>query len=119
MGGEGLNDEGVEGTSGVLDLLGLAGALLDPGTSLFPSLVEAKETSLSSALDELVGLADELGAEDPLGETSTGLNGRLDRASSGVASCQCTFLGGYSTKSALQKLLGLWTRTLTTRPERP
>jgi hypothetical protein len=100
--GERLNDESVEGTGGVLDLLGLAGALLDPGTGLFPALVEAEEAGLSSALDELVGFADELRVEDPLGETGTGLDGGLDRASSGVATCQLCSSCGTRTQSLVR-----------------
>lgn len=78
MRAEGLNDEGVESTGGLLNGHGLAGPLLDPSASLFPALVEAQETSLSSSLDKLIGLADELGGEDPIGETLSGPNGRRE-----------------------------------------
>jgi len=66
---ERLDDEGVQGTGRLLDGDGLASSLLDPSASLLPALVQAQETSLSTSLNELVGLADELLGEDPLGET--------------------------------------------------
>lgn len=76
MRAERLNDEGVKSTGGLLNRHGLAGPLLDPSTSLLPALVEAKETSLSSSLNKLIGLAHELRGENPVGETLPGLDGR-------------------------------------------
>jgi hypothetical protein len=73
--GEGLNDEGVKGTGGLLDSDGLSSSLLDPSASGLPLLVEREQTSLSSSLDQLVGLSDELLGEDPVGETLTGSDG--------------------------------------------
>lgn len=78
MRAERLNDEGVESTGGLLNGHGLASLLLDPSASLLPALVEAKETSFSTSLDKLIGLADELGGEDPVGETLSGLDGRRE-----------------------------------------
>ena len=62
------------------DLLGLACTLHDPLLGLVPGLVECKETSLASSLDELIGLCDELGVEDPsreLGVWGDGIGGRI------------------------------------------
>jgi len=56
--------------------LGFACTLRDPGLRLIPGLVEGEEAGLAAALDELVGLCDELAGEDPGGE----LGIRGDRA---------------------------------------
>jgi hypothetical protein len=80
MGAERLNDEGVECTGGRLDLLGFTSLGLDPLASLFPLFVQAEKSGLSSSLDELIGLTDELGAEDPFGKTSSG----SDRGNEGL-----------------------------------
>ena len=88
VGAEWLDDEGVEGTGGLLNCHGLAGALLDPSSGRLPCLVEAQETGLSSALDELVGLADKLGGEDPVGQASTGLDGGSENLGGRVPGCQ-------------------------------
>jgi hypothetical protein len=74
VGKEWLDNESVKGTGSALYELSLAGLLLDPLSSDLPLLVEAKETGLSSTLDELIGLTDELVGEDPGGETHTRLN---------------------------------------------
>jgi hypothetical protein len=76
VGAERLDDESVEGTGGLLNGDRLAGTLLDPGASGLPGLVEAEEAGLSTTLDQLVGLADELGGEDPVGQTRARLDGR-------------------------------------------
>lgn len=76
MRAERLNDEGVKSTGGLLNRHGFAGPLLDPSASLLPALVEAKETSLSSSLNKLIGLAHELRGKDPVGETLPRLDGR-------------------------------------------
>ena len=73
---ERLDDEGVKGTSGGFDCHWLAGLGLDPSASLLPLLVEAKEARLSTSLDELIGLADELLGEDPFRESLTGADRR-------------------------------------------
>jgi hypothetical protein len=97
VGEERFNDEGVERASGLLDELGLARALLDPSTSLLPLLVEAEKASLSASLDELIGLADEFGVEDPFGETLAGLDRRGDGLGRGVAGALArTLRGGYN-----------------------
>jgi len=64
---EGLDEESSKHTLNVLDLLGRAGALCYPGLRLWPGLVQGQETALASALDELIGLRDKLGArlEEP------------------------------------------------------
>jgi hypothetical protein len=84
---ERLNNEGVEGTSGRLDSLGLSSTGLDPRTSLLPLLVQTQESSLSSSLDELIGLSDELRVEDPFWETSSWSNGRRKSLGRVVADC--------------------------------
>lgn len=78
MRAERLNDEGVKSTGGLLNRHGFAGPLLDPSASLLPALVEAKETSLSSSLNKLIGLAHELRGKDPVGETLPGLDRRRE-----------------------------------------
>jgi hypothetical protein len=60
VGAERLNDKGVESTGGRLDLLGLASLGFDPFSSLLPLFVQAEKSGLSSSLDELIGLTDEL-----------------------------------------------------------
>lgn len=65
--GEGLDDERVERSRGLLDCLGLAGTSLNPSSSLFPFLVQAKQAGFSSSLDQLIRLSDELRVEDPFG----------------------------------------------------
>jgi hypothetical protein len=64
VGHEGLNKELTQNTGDGLneDLLGGAG--LNPLTSLSPGLVQGEETALATALDQLVGLSNELGAGD-------------------------------------------------------
>lgn len=84
MRAERLNDEGVKSTGGLLNRHGFAGPLLDPSASLFPALVEAKETSLSSSLNKLIGLAHELRGKDPVGETLPGLDGRRELFGGGI-----------------------------------
>ena len=84
MRGERLDDEGVEGTRGLLDSHGLASTFLDPSSGGLPLLVEAEETGLSSSLDELIGLTDELVGEDPVGKTVAGLDGRVESLSLGI-----------------------------------
>jgi hypothetical protein len=80
VGEEGLDDEGLESTSGGLDLDGLAGALGDPVAGGLPVLANGEEAGLAAALNELVGLADELGlVEDELGEAGSGLDRGLER----------------------------------------
>ena len=56
-------------------LLGLSCSLLDPLSGLLPVLVEREQPGLSATLDELIGLCDELGAEDPAGELGVGGDG--------------------------------------------
>ena len=82
---ERLDDESVEGSGRLLDGDRLTGSLLDPSASLLPALVQAKESGLSTSLDELVGLADELLGEDPLGEALTGSDGGSDLLGDRVA----------------------------------
>lgn len=64
---EGLDEELAQDTSDGLDLLLLTSTLGDPGASLGPGLVEGQETALATALDQLIGLGDELdtGLENP------------------------------------------------------
>lgn len=64
---KGLDEKVTEDTSGVLNLLLLGGTLGDPGLGVGPGLVEGEEAALATALDELVGLCDKLGAvlEEP------------------------------------------------------
>jgi hypothetical protein len=64
----------------ITNLLRLAGALSDPWPGLLPCLVQSKETGLSTTLDELIGLCDELGVEDPARELAV----RRDRTGGGV-----------------------------------
>ena len=47
----------------------------DPFLCFVPSLVESKQTSLSSTLDKLVRLCYKLGVEDPTGELGVGGDG--------------------------------------------
>ncbi len=49
-------------------LLGFSSALGDPWLGLVPGLVQGEESGLSATLDELVGLCNELGVEDPARE---------------------------------------------------
>jgi hypothetical protein len=67
VGDEGLDEELAQDAGDVLDLLLLAGAGGDPGLGLGPGLVQGQQTALAAALDELIGLRDELGAllEEP------------------------------------------------------
>lgn len=58
------------------NLNGLSSLLLDPLPSNLVSLVEAQESSLSTSLDELIGLGNELFGEDPVGETVPRFNRR-------------------------------------------
>lgn len=85
VGREWLDDKGVEGTGGLFDRDGLARTRLDPGSSLLPLLVEAQETGLSSSLDQLIRLSDELRVEDPFGQTGSGLDLRDERLARWVA----------------------------------
>jgi hypothetical protein len=62
VGNHGLNEEVTENTNDVLNLDILASAGLNPLTSLSPGLVQGKQTALTTALDQLIGLRDELGA---------------------------------------------------------
>lgn len=64
---EGLDEELTEDTSDGLNLDFLCSTSLNPFPSLSPGLVETKETALSTALDQLVGFGNELGAgsEEP------------------------------------------------------
>lgn len=67
MGNEGLDEELTQNAGGVLDLLLLAGTLSNPGLGLWPSLVQGQKTALTTALDQLIGLRNELGTslEEP------------------------------------------------------
>ena len=56
-------------------LLGLPCPLLNPLLGLVPGLVEREEASLSTTLDELIGLGDEFCREDPAGELGVGRDG--------------------------------------------
>lgn len=49
--------------------------MCNPGLCLVPSLVQGKETSLSTTLDELIGLRDELGVEHPAWKFGVGGDG--------------------------------------------
>ena len=62
-----LNEELSQDTSSVLNLLLLASSLSDPSLGLSPGLVQSQKTALSSSLDELIGLRNELGTvlEEP------------------------------------------------------
>jgi hypothetical protein len=62
----------VQGTRTHLDFF--AGALLDPLLCGVPFLVEEKETALSTTLDELIRLGDELAGVHPLGKLGVGRN---------------------------------------------
>lgn len=64
---EGLDEELTEDTSDGLNLDFLCSTSLNPFPSLSPSLVETKKTALATALDQLVGFGNELGAgsEEP------------------------------------------------------
>lgn len=64
---ERLDKEVSQDTSSVLNLLFLASSLCNPGLGFGPRLVQRQKTTLASALDELIGLCDELGAvlEEP------------------------------------------------------
>lgn len=46
-------------------LLWFSGAFSNPLLGFRPGLVQSQEASLSTALDELIGLCDELGIVDP------------------------------------------------------
>lgn len=107
MRNEGLDEELAQNTGGVLDLLLLAGALSDPGLGLGPGLVEGQETALATALDQLIGLRDELGAglEEPrVGDLSlvqntldVGILSKVQRAQPGGR----VVLGGVGERSGL------------------
>ena len=56
-------------------LLGLACSRGNPGLRLVPCLVECKEPSLATTLDELIGLSDKFCREYPAGELSIGRDG--------------------------------------------
>ena len=71
-------------------LLRLSCPLLDPLLCLVPCLVESEQTGLSTTLDELVRLSDELGVEHPAGEL--GIGG--DRVRLGVPGDLGDFYGG-------------------------
>lgn len=60
------------GTRTYLDLL--TSALLDPLLCGVPFLVEEEKTALSTTLDELIGLCDELGGVHPLRKLGVGRN---------------------------------------------
>lgn len=62
MRNERLDEELSQDAAGVLNLLHLASTLSNPGLGFGPGLVEAQKTALATALDELIGLCDELGA---------------------------------------------------------
>ena len=59
---ERLDQELSQDTIDSLDSLGLASALLNPGSGLGPGLIQGQKAALASSLDELIGLCDELGA---------------------------------------------------------
>lgn len=67
VGNHRLNEEVAEDTNDVLDLNVLASAGLNPLTGLSPSLVEGKQTALTTTLDQLIGLRNKLstGGEQP------------------------------------------------------
>lgn len=73
---ERLDDERVEGSSDLLDLDGFTGSRCDPVSSDFVLLVEAEQSSLSSSLDQLIGLTNKLVSENPVGKTLALLDGR-------------------------------------------
>ena len=81
---ERLNDECVEGTSGLLNLAWLSSPLLDPLAGSLPVLVEAQETGLASSLDQLIGFTNELGAEDPFRESGPRSNRRSESLGLGI-----------------------------------
>lgn len=64
VGHERLHEESAEDTSDGLNLDILGSAGLNPLASLSPSLVQSEQTALTAALDQLIGLSDELGAGD-------------------------------------------------------
>lgn len=57
---EGLEDERVECSRDLFNLARLSGTFLDPFSGDLVVLVDAKKTGLSSSLDQLIGLGDEL-----------------------------------------------------------
>jgi hypothetical protein len=57
---ERLEDERVECSRDLFNLTRLSGTLLDPFSGDLVVLVDAEETGLSSTLDQLIGLGDEL-----------------------------------------------------------
>lgn len=59
---ERLNQELTQDTGDGLNLDVLGGAGLNPLAGLRPGLVQGEKTALASALDQLIGLRDELGA---------------------------------------------------------
>lgn len=67
MGNHRLNQEVTKDTNDVLNLNVLASAGLNPLTGLGPSLVQSKQTALTTTLDQLIGLSNELstGSEEP------------------------------------------------------
>lgn len=56
-------------------LLWLSSPLRDPRLCLIPSLVEGKQTRLSTAFDKLIGLGYELGGKDPTWQLGIGCDG--------------------------------------------
>ena len=66
------------------NLDGLSSLLLDPLSRDLPVLVQAEESSLSSSLDELIGLSDELLSENPVGKTLSRLDGRNESVGCGI-----------------------------------
>jgi hypothetical protein len=76
MGQERLDDERVQGTGDLFDLTRLAGEVLDPFARDLVVLVKAEETGLSSSLDELIGLCDELVCGD-VGSVSVTIAGSV------------------------------------------
>ena len=56
-------------------LLGLSCSLLDPLSGLLPVLVEREQPGLSTTLDELIGLSDELRREHPARDLGVGSDG--------------------------------------------
>lgn len=59
VGHERLNKEVSKHANNSLDLLLLAGSLLDPSSCLRPALVEAQKAALASSLDQLIRLCNE------------------------------------------------------------
>ena len=55
--------------------LGLPCTLRNPGFRLVPGLVESEETCLSTTLDQLIGLCNEFGGEDPAWQLRIGCDG--------------------------------------------